>query len=363
MNTRFFTSLTTTVALLSLVACGGEDTVEKTATRNDKAVLISVQKTQTVDLPVWLTTVGQLHSRFVPTIAAEVEGRVIAVNADTGDEVDKGQLLGEIDTSLLILQQQAAQAGLDRLQVHITNGKRRVERFETLNAKDMSSATQVDDAREQLQAWQADYKAATAQLAIVEDALNKSVIVAPVSGVIQQRFVTAGDYVKRGDPLFEITSPQQLQAWLPFPESLALQIKVGQPAKIISPLTRGVVSQAEVSELQPSIGLGSRAVMAIVDLKDPGDLRPKATLSGTVLVETRKNAIMIPNISLVRRPAGEVVYVIVNDIAEARLVQTGHHQGKLVEITSGLEGGETIATDGAAFLTDKASVTITESSR
>lgn len=100
--------------------------------------------------------------------------------------------------------------------------------------------------------------------------------------------------------------------------------------------------------------------MAIVDLQEPGNLRPRATLSGSVLIETHQNAVMIPVISVVRRPAGELVYIINNDKATARLVETGHRQDGLIEITSGLEGGEIIAADGAAFLTDGASVRVSE---
>ena len=90
-------------------------------------------------------------------------------------------------------------------------------------------------------------------------------------------------------------------------------------------------------------------------------MRPKATLSGKVLVETRKNAVMVPNISLVRRPAGNLVYVINGNIAEARVVKTGHRENGLIEILSGLKGDESVATDGAAFLTDGANIKIAES--
>ncbi len=100
--------------------------------------------------------------------------------------------------------------------------------------------------------------------------------------------------------------------------------------------------------------------MAIVDLEDPGKLRPKATLSGKVLVETRYKAVMVPDISVVRRPAGNLVYVINDNQAEARVVKTGHREDGLVEVLSGLEGDETIATDGASFLTDGASVKTAE---
>lgn len=343
-----------------LNACDKEESVDAGETTNDRAVLISMQKAEIRDLPIWLETVGQVHSLSAPTLAAEVEGRITMINADTGDSIVEGQLLAETDTSTLLLQLQAAEAGLERLEVHIANGERRVDRLEKLSSRNLTSQTEYDDARELLEAYRADYKAAEAKLAIVEDSLTKSRIVAPVSGVIQLRLITAGDFVKRGQALFEITRPEQLQAWLPYPEAIALRIKIGQPAKIYSPLTPGEFVTGEITELQPSIGLGSRAVMAIIDLEDPGKLRPRATLTGKVLVEIRNKAVMVPNISVVRRPAGNLVYVINGNIAEARVVKTGHMENGLIEILSGLNGNETVATDGAAFLTDGASVKIAE---
>jgi len=358
MKTSIIVMLTVLVTLL-FNACGEMEPDADAETSNRSAVPVTTQRAVITDLPIWLQTVGQVYSLSVPTLAAEVEGRITIVLADTGDIVEQGQLLAEIDTSTLLLQKQAAQAGLERLAVHIANGERRVDRFQTLSSRNLSSQTQVDDANEQLAAYRADYKAAVAQLAIVEDSLAKSRVIAPVSGVIQQRYISPGDFVKRGAALFEITRPELLQAWLPYPETVALKIRVGQPVKIYSPLTPGEFVPGVITALQPSVGAGSRAVMAIVDLEDPGNLRPKATLSGKVLIETRQQAVMVPVISVVRRPAGELVYVINGDKAKARLVKTGHHQNGLVEITSGLKGGETVAVDGAAFLTDGAFVTVT----
>ena len=356
MRPLFYKLVTALLIAISLGACNREESTGSDLSTDDNAVLISTHDVEVMDLPIWLETVGQVHSQSEPTLAAEVEGRITMVAADTGDEITEGQLLAETDTSTLLLQQQAAQAGLERLEVHIANGERRVERFKKLSSKNLSSQTEYDDAREQLEAYRADYKAALAQLAIVEDSLAKSRILAPVSGVIQQRFISTGDFVKRGQAVFEITSPELLQAWLPYPETLALKIKTGQPAKIYSPLTPGEYATGRITELQPAIGLGSRAVMAIVDLENPGKLRPRATLSGQVLIETRKNAILVPVLSVVRRPVGEVVYVIEGNTAWARQITTGHQDAGIVEITSGLNGGETVATDGAAFLTDGASV-------
>lgn len=347
-------------ATLLLGACGQGGTGDGNGGPDAQAVLITTAVAESRNLPIWLETPGQVHSRSAPTLAAEVAGRITRVAADTGDAIEQGQLLAETDTSTLVLQQQAAQAAIERLEVHIANGERRVDRIEKLSARNLSSQTQLDDAREQLEAFKADHKAAVAQLAIVEDSLTKSRIVAPVSGVIQRRLIATGDFVSRGQPLFEITRPDQLQAWLPYPEAVALKIRIGQQAKIYSPLTPGEHVAGTVTDLQPTVGSGSRAVMAIVDLDSPGKLRPGATLSGEVLVETRQDAVMVPNGSIVRRPAGELVYVINGGRAEARIVQPGYQLDGLVEIVTGLASGETIAIDGASFLTDGATVKVAE---
>jgi RND family efflux transporter MFP subunit len=352
-----------TAALFSTVivgACGQGAGEDLTGGADARAVLITTTIAEARDLPIWLETPGQVHSRSAPTLAAEVTGRITRVIADTGDAVEQGQLLAETDTSTLVLQKQAAQAAIERLEVHIANGKRRVERIEKLSAKNLSSQTQLDDAREQLEAFSADYKAAVAQLAIVEDSLTKSRVVAPVAGVIQRRLIATGDFVNRGQPLFEITRPDELQAWLPYPESVALRIRIGQPAKIYSPLTPGEHVEGVVTDLQPTVGNGSRAIMAIVDLDNPGKLRPGATLAGKVLVETHRQAVMVPNGSIVRRPAGELVYVINGNSAVARIVQPGYQEDGMIEIVSGLAGGETIAADGASFLSDGATVKVSE---
>ncbi|MCP4048389.1 MAG: efflux RND transporter periplasmic adaptor subunit [Gammaproteobacteria bacterium] len=356
MKTFLANSLAAVLLTLLVSACSDGSSDEADMTSGTRAVLVSTAIAEIRNLPIWLETAGQVHSKSAPTLAAEVSGRITKVMADTGDRIVEGQLLAKTDTSTLLLQQQAAQAGIERLEVHIANGERRVERFRTLSSKNLSSQTQLDDAREQLEVYRADYKAAEAQLAIVNDSLTKSLVVAPVSGVIQQRMIATGDFVDRGQPLFEITQPELLQAWLPYPESVALKVHVGQVAEIFSPLTPGESVTGEITDLQPSVGLGSRAIMAIIDLENPGKLRPSATLTGKVLVETRQAAVMVPIMSIVRRPAGDIVYVINGDKAEARIVNTGYHNGAMVEITSGLAGNEVVATDGAPFLTDGASV-------
>ncbi len=74
----------------------------------------------------------------------------------------------------------------------------------------------------------------------------------------------------------------------------------------------------------------------------------------------RENAIMVPQVSVVRRPAGDVVYVINAGIATERRIMRGQRNEGLVEVQTRLNGGETIAVDGAGFLSDGTKVTEVE---
>lgn len=102
----------------------------------------------------------------------------------------------------------------------------------------------------------------------------------------------------------------------------------------------------------------SRAVDAIVDVPNTGQWRPGASVSAAVVVGTRPEALLVPELSLVQRPAGEVVYVVSDGKALQRKVQVGQRQQGMAEILAGLRAGETVAVDGAAFLTDNTPVTV-----
>ena len=348
------------VLLISACAENEDQSTEEKTELKVSAVRITTHPVEQRDLQIWLDSVGRLRSKVAPTLAAEVAGRIVKVAADTGDSVEKGTLLAETDTSGLELEKRASEADIKRLEAQIANERRRVRRYGDLEKKDFISKTQFDDSLAQLDVFLAELEAARARLAIVSDRIAKASITAPASGEIQQRHVSLGDYVKSGDPLFEIAERNRLQAWLPFPETVAARIRRGQIVVMQSPVAPDVSIKGEITELQPSISLGSRAVVAIVEIENPGSWRPGATVVGKVLVETRPKTTMVPDISVVRRPVGEVVYVIEADRAHARPVRLGERSNGQIEITDGLAGDERVATDGAAFLVNGTAVQVVE---
>ena len=113
-----------------------------------------------------------------------------------------------------------------------------------------------------------------------------------------------------------------------------------------------------IRELKPLVAEGNRTIDVIADVNNAKGWQPGATVTGEVTLSTLPAAMMIPEQSLVLRPAGEVVYVVRENIAHQAIVKTGLRQHGFIEITSGLKPNDLIVVDGAGFLTDKAPVKI-----
>jgi hypothetical protein len=86
-------------------------------------------------------------------------------------------------------------------------------------------------------------------------------------------------------------------------------------------------------------------------------------VNATVVIARREDAVLVPEQSVVLRPAGKVVYAVADGRAQQRIVEVGAKRGGLVEIVKGLADGETVALDGAGFLTHNAAVTVKETAR
>ena len=302
-------------------------------------------------------SMGWIESKVNPEVAAEVSGRVQEIGVDTGQVVEAGSVMLTIDSEEQKLEEKALQSEVDRLQALITNQKRTVDRHRNLLAKKSISQERFDNAEVKLLTLREQLAGAQSRLADNRRLMDKTSVFAPVSGWIEKRFVSEGDFVKEGTPLFLLVTDKYLRIVLPFPENIAASLAIGQPVKLTSPLCNGRTIKATINQIRPAVNIHSRAIEVIIYLENPGSMRPGGTINGTVIIDRHENGMLVPARSIVRRPAGNVVYQIENGIARQKIVTVGSRQDNLVEIVEGLSGDEKIIVDGAGFLTDGAIVT------
>lgn len=330
-------------AALLLPGCARKPEEQK---KGPPPAVITVTQAQARTMQIVEQSVGEADSSTAPRVGAEVAGRIIKVNVDIGDAVKKGQLLAEIDPA-------DYSADARRLEAQAVSQRKLTERYRELARKGFISPSALEN-------YDAQNVAAREQHARAAKNLARTRIVSPVDGRVDSRFVSVGDWIDLGKPVFQLSTSENLRIRLPFPEGVAPRIKIGQAVTLSTPTVPDASVTGKIEQVQQMVGSTNRAFDAVVEVKNPGGWKPGASVNGAVVIEEHEQAVAVPEVSVVLRPAGKVVYVIDNGKAVQHIVTTGVTQNGLVEILQGLKAGETVAVDGAGFLTDKAAVNVKE---
>jgi RND family efflux transporter MFP subunit len=328
-------------AALTLSACEKKPEEKKSG---PPPAIITTTQAAVRDVPVLENSIGEADSATSPKIGAEVGGRIIKVHVEIGDEVKKGQLLAEMDAS-----DYASDAR--RLEAQAAAQHKLTERYRELARKGFVSPSKVEEIESQ-------NVASREQLTRASKNLSRTRVIAPLDGRVENRFVSVGDWIDLGKPMFQLSTSETLRIRLPFPETVAEKIRPGQAVALTTPTAPGKTMSGKIAQLRPMVGTSSRSFDAIVEVRNPGSWQPGASVKGEVVLEIHTGAITVPEQSVVLRPAGTVVYAVENEKALQRKVKTGVRQAGYVEILEGLNAGEQVAVDGAGYLTDQAKVAI-----
>jgi HlyD family secretion protein len=204
----------------------------------------------------------------------------------------------------------------------------------------------------QLTSAQGRYRGAQAQLSYTE-------IRSPITGVVTDRPVWPGETAPAGAPLLTIMDTSSVVARAHVPQEQAALLKPGDPATIAAPNVPPV--PAKVTVVSPALDPGSTTVQVWVEAENKsGRLRPGSTVQVRIVARTIENALTIPEQALLKTPEGGTRVMVLGDQGKAHEtdVETGIHTGNIVQITKGLQHGETVITTGAYGLPDNTRVRV-----
>lgn len=349
------------VALLTslvIVAACDHESSELAERSTIPAVAVTVSDVALRDLELTELSSGHLQARSAPMIAAEVAGRISEVLVDVGDAVSPGDRLASIDQEDYRLKRSLAAADVERVRSLIKSQSLQVKRLRSLVLRQSINQSALDQAEAELGALSAQLTGALVQRQRAQRDLDKSQVSSPIAGSIDERHVSAGDFVNVGMPLFHVSTLDELQVRLPYPEALSSVLRRGLEVRLSSPAYPDMEVVGSVSQIRPVITPENRALSVIVDLPNPGGWEPGASVVGRVVIALRRNVLVVPDVAIVRRPAGLVVYVVDGSTVTARRVRTGVTHEGMVEVVDGLQSGDVVVQDGAAFLTDGARVDV-----
>ena len=207
-------------------------------------------------------------------------------------------------------------------------------------------------------------KQAEDRLAGLETQLSYATIRAPFSGLITEQFQFQGEYAAPGAKLFTIGDASELIAKAPVADTVAVQLKVGDAAKVLPQDLSGEELSGVISLVSKASDPQNRTVEVWVNLKNDGRLRSNTAAKLIFSTQSANDVIVVPvaGVTLDATNANEGTVMVVDDqsIAHETKVTVGIRTTDKMEITSGLKGGETIVVEGNYALPDGTKVEITE---
>lgn len=287
---------------------------------------------------------GTLQPGEIAVIRAEIGGSVTRLAVEVGQTVTRGQALASIDNSAAATAVLSAKSGIAAAEQQLTVANNELSRVERLMQAGALAARDVEMARAQVRAVEAQLDAARAQLAMSSEQADATTIRSPITGVVSVRSVGNGDVVNVGSPLFTVIEPSSLRLEGTVPAEELGQIKRG--AKVVFEV-RGFEDrkvEGELTQIAPALDPATRQVQVIVTIPNPGgELVAGLFAEGRVVYEERE-ALLLPA-SAVREVAGQTKALRVNGAAvELVDIAVGARQRELeqVEIVSGLNAGDVV---------------------
>jgi membrane fusion protein (multidrug efflux system) len=273
----------------------------------------------------------------------EVPGRIIEIGFEEGKPVKKGDVLIKLDDALPRAELADAQA---RLELAESNFKRTEELF----SNEVATARSRDEARSSL-------AIGTAIVELAKVKLAKYVITAPFDGIAGLRLVSVGDYVSVGEDLFNLEAIDPIKADFRISERYLSAIRAGQPIEVNVDAYPGRMFDGEVFAIDPKIDAAGRSIIirARIDNSDQL-LRPGLFARIALIIESKPNALTVPEQAIVPRGQSQYVFRVVDGKAQQVEVRLGTRREGRVEIIEGLSEGDTVITAGQQKIGDGSEV-------
>jgi membrane fusion protein, multidrug efflux system len=330
-------------------------------------VPVVVATAQKGDLPVYLIGLGSVSAFNTVTVRSRVDGQIVKVNFTEGQFVHAGDALIEIDPRpyQVMLEQAEGQLAKDQAQLHDVQVD--FERFTLLYNEGVIPKQQLDTQQAQVGQFQGSIKADQATIDNAKLQLVYARITAPISGRVGLRLVDQGNIVHASDTtgLLVITQLQPISVIFTLPQDQLQQVLVklrggGQlPVEAydrddITKIADGKLATID-NQIDPTTGTYK---LKSIFTNENNVLFPNQFVNVHMLVDTKRNLVIVPAAAIQRGPQGTYVYVVSSggDTVNIRVVTIAQTTGNNIGISSGLNAGDIVVIDGQDKLQDGSKV-------
>ncbi len=312
-----------------------------------RPVVVRVINVTPRPLTVTTTAVGTIEPENRVVVAAQEEGLVTALLVREGDQVQRGDVLAQLDDRQLGAQLAEARARL-------VEAEGQWRRARTLTQEGLITEADGDAAR-------AAYEVAQARVEALRTRLSFTRITAPVDGVVTVRHVELGDLVGSRAPVVELAAGRRVLR-VPVSELDVVKLRPGDNCTVTVDALAQRAFGARIGRIFPAADRTSRQVTVEVVLEEAApEIRPGFLARAELVVERLPAAIIVPETVVLRGSQYPTfVYVVEGETARVRPIQVGLRRDGLAQILAGLAPGERVVVEGASLLRDGTAVRVQE---
>ena len=346
---------------------GGSKGGQRGATASSDPVPVIATPAKLADVPVYLDGVGTAKALNTVTVRSQVDGKLIKISFTEGQDVEKGYVLAKIDpvTYQAAYDQTVAKKAQDEAQ--LANARLDLERYTRLAATNAVNKQQLDTQKAMVAQLEAQLKLDQAAIDNARAILSWTDVIAPITGRTGIRQIDEGNIIKAADAsgIVILTQLRPISIFFNLPQQHLPEINKGfaeAPLAVdaIGPDGKSALDRGKVVVIDNQVDQTTGTVKLKAEFPNTNlQLWPGQFVNVRVLMDTRRQVVVVPTAAIQRGPNGTLVYVLRDDsTVTVRPVKLSQQDEIQSVVDAGLQAGERVVTTGFARLTEGTAVTV-----
>lgn len=334
MHSRYLCLLTLTILICSFILSGCNSKKDPPKNASAQPTLVDVIVARPTALKNFIEVNGTVLANEYVELHPEISGRITYLNVPEGAYIKQGTVIARIYDADLAAQ-------LNKLKVQLDLAQKTEQRLSKLLQIQGLNQADYDAALNQVNSLKAD-------IAYTQAVISKAVIRAPFSGTVGLRQVSPGAYVSPASIIATLQQTNKIKIDFTVPDLYSYLIKKGNTVNVLVNAAQQQYKKAVIIATEPQVNQSTRNIKVRAILEG-GNTNPGAFVKVTINDNSNKNALMVPTNSIIPGDKTNQLVLVKNGKAFFADVETGIRQQDNVEITKGVNAGDTVVVTGVLF--------------
>ena len=346
------------------IITGSSDSKNSIAKPEKPPTAVDARSVRVDNIVVNMEVVGNLKALDAIDVTSEINGIITKINFSEGQSIQKGEVLFLLDSNIEKAEITIQKADVDRWTALLERRQRLARSAEKLSKTKNIARTRLDQLLTDETEALAQLQIAQAKLIIAQNNLYKKIIKAPFNGVAGLKLKSIGEYLEPGEVVTSLDSIDPIELDFEVPESVISSLKIATEINAFTRAWGDEVFTGIIKSVNTRVNLESRSITVRAEINNSNlKLKPGMFMMVKLPIITRKNAIIVPEESVLTDGTQRTIYVIKDGVTKSKPVKLGQRLPGEVEVLEGISSDAIVITGGIQKVRDGSKVIIRESKK